>query len=102
MQGIDNLLKGYCTLRIDGKGILVNITKAGIGIAKKNIFYPWEEVISFEQYRRNKEDGLNLDLAFSDKTELTVTVWDNDLYYILKRHFPEKEFKSNGKFHSIY
>jgi hypothetical protein len=90
IYAIEYLLTAKCLISVNSEGILMKITKWGIGVRRKEMFYKWEEVESFRDYQ--VRGGRNIGFYFRDDSHITFSDGSSELFLYLKKHFPTKEF----------
>jgi hypothetical protein len=90
IYALNYLLTASCLITVNSEGINMEITKWGIGVRRKKIFYTWADVESFRDYQ--VRGGRNVGFYFRDDNHITFSDDSRVLYLYLKKYFPTKEF----------
>jgi hypothetical protein len=86
---INYVLTAKSILTVDERGILIKITKIGLGLPIGETFYEWSNLVQYSESRGRGEKMLFVE--FASKKNISFSYGDGELYTFLKTHFPEKE-----------
>jgi hypothetical protein len=87
----DYLLTAKSILFVDERGILIKVTKLGLGNPIGEVFYAWTDLVNYYEVRSRGSKILIVEFIHNKK--ISFTDEHGELYAFLKTHFSEKEQK---------
>ncbi len=86
---INYFLTAKSMITVDERGILIKITKIGLGIPIGETFYDWSSLVNYSESRGRGEKMLFVE--FAPNKNISFSYGNGELYTFFKKHFPEKE-----------